>query len=424
MSGFDAKRDPQIHHPLRDRREKVEMSTTMAASLSETTEMFLEKVREIGPLLRERASDVEKNGRLDEEAALFLERNGLWKLWRPRRTGGSELPLHNYAQIINEIARYCPSTSWVTALINGGNWVTGMFEGSVQDKINSYGDGYACVVFAGASTTFKKAEGGYIISGRWSYASGSQNAAWAGLGIDIVDESGTVLDVGLAFIPMNELGYDHTWHVTGLQATGSNTIVAENVFVPDELVLSMNGALKGEIESEFKDEALYRSSFGVTSSFNVVAPLVGMAEGLFDYVRAGLDRNRPISYTVYERAIDSPSVQLNMADAAQLIDTAKLHLYQATDVIDTAAAEGRNLEFLEKAKARMDLGYVAKRTREAAELLLNVSGASGFATSNPIQRQWRDLEFAGRHGATNYDVGREIYSKALLGLDEPVASLL
>lgn len=108
----------------------------------------------------------------------------------------------------------------------------------------------------------------------------------------------------------------------------------------------------------------------------------------------------------------------------RVIDTAKLHLYQATDVIDTAAAEGRNLEFLEKAKARMDLGYVAKRTREAAELLLNVSGASGFATSNPIQRQWRDLEFAGRHGATNYDVGREIYSKALLGLDEPVASLL
>lgn len=400
------------------------MTTATKLDLNQTTEMLLEKIRGLGPLLRERADDVEKSGRIDDEVATFLESNGLWKLWRPRRTGGYELPLHNYAQVINEIARYCPSTSWVTALINGGDWVTGMYPAAAQDKINAYGDGYSCVVFAGTNTSFERADGGYIVSGRWSYASGSLNSAWAGLGIELVTEDGTVLGAGIAFIPMTELGYDYTWHVTGLQASGSNTVIADKVFVADDMVMSVNGALTGNIESEFKEEALYRSSFGVTSTFNVVAPLVGMAEGLFDYVRAGLDRHRPISYTIYERAIDSPSVQLNMADAAQLIDTAKLHLYQATDVIDGAAAEGRNLELLEKAKARMDLGYVARRTREAAELLLNVCGASGFAQSNPIQRQWRDLEFAGRHGATNYDVGREIYSKALLGLDDQVASLL
>ncbi|RFA08543.1 hypothetical protein B7R54_04360 [Subtercola boreus] len=385
--------------------------------------MLLEKVRELGPLMRERAADVEKTRRLDDEVVRIIEDAGFWKMWRPRRTGGYELPLHQYAQVINEMARYCPSTAWVTALLNGGDWVTGMFPGAAQDKINAYGEGYACVVFGGTYTS-EKVPGGFIVSGKWPYASGSLNSAWAGVAFNVVDDEGTVLDLGLAFIPMTELGYEYTWDVAGMLATGSNTVVADKVFVADDLVVSMGGGLAGNIASEFTDETLYWSSFGVTSTFNVAVPLVGMAQGLYDYVRAGLDRNRAIAYTRYDHAIDSPSVQLNMADAAQLIDTASLHLYQATDVVDKAAAEGRALTYLEKAKARMDLGYVARRTREAAELLLNVSGAGGFASSNPIQRQWRDLEVAGRHGATNYDIGREIYSKALLGLDEQVTSLL
>jgi 3-hydroxy-9,10-secoandrosta-1,3,5(10)-triene-9,17-dione monooxygenase len=62
--------------------------------------------------------------------------------------------------------------------------------------------------------------------------------------------------------------------------------------------------------------------------------------------------------------------------------------------------------------------------REAIGLLLNVQGASAFAESNPIQRVWRDLEMASRHGLISAQVPHEIYGRALVGNFEPLSGFV
>ncbi|TIV72712.1 MAG: oxidoreductase, partial [Mesorhizobium sp.] len=63
-----------------------------------------------------------------------------------------------------------------------------------------------------------------------------------------------------------------------------------------------------------------------------------------------------------------------------------------------------------------------KRVREAVDLLLNIGGASVFMLSNPVQRIWRDIETCTRHAYINGDLGREIYARALLKLDQVSAA--
>ncbi|MGH1556476.1 hypothetical protein ACRAWF_46195 [Streptomyces sp. L7] len=101
---------------------------------------------------------------------------------------------------------------------------------------------------------------------------------------------------------------------------------------------------------------------------------------------------------------------------ASLVDTAQLHALRAADDLDRAAAEARQLTVAERARIRMDTAVAAVRSREAVDRLVSVSGASTFALTNPLQRIWRDLGTASRHGVVNPDLGREIYGRSLLGI--------
>ncbi|WP_405968628.1 hypothetical protein OG613_00270 [Streptomyces sp. NBC_00015] len=115
---------------------------------------------------------------------------------------------------------------------------------------------------------------------------------------------------------------------------------------------------------------------------------------------------------------------MQFAEAAQLIDTARLHMLRAADDIDTWAAKSEYMPFEIRARVRMDTGYVARRSREALDLLLNIQGAGSFAEASPLQRIWRDQETGSRHAVINPAIAGELYGRALLGIEEQVTPLI
>lgn len=284
-------------------------------------------------------------------------------------------------------------------------------------------DARICGVVAPNSTAVA-VEGGLRVTGKWGFASGSLHSQWAMLGVPVVDETGTQIDQGMALIPMSELTIEDTWYVAGMRGTGSNTIVADDVFVPAHRILSVTAAIEGSYPTEHKDEALYRSAFVPVLALVLVGPQLGLAQGALETVKASLAKGRGISYTFYEKSVDSGSTQINMANAASLVDTAMLHCFRAATDIDTAAASLDYMDFGTRARVRMDVGVVATRAREAMDLLLTVQGAGSFAEVSPLQRMWRDLETGSRHAVVNPAIAAEAYGRALLGVTEQVTPLI
>jgi 3-hydroxy-9,10-secoandrosta-1,3,5(10)-triene-9,17-dione monooxygenase len=82
------------------------------------------------------------------------------------------------------------------------------------------------------------------------------------------------------------------------------------------------------------------------------------------------------------------------------------------------------MPFLDRARARMDTGYVARRSREALDLLLSIQGAGSFAEVSPLQRIWRDQETGSRHAVINPSISSELYGRALLGIEQQVTPLI
>ena len=374
---------------------------TQTAAVPSNREELLAAARDLQPLLREYAAQIETERRLPDVVADRLEETGLWRMRRPKEQGGLGLSVRDQVEITSELGRGCPSTGYMVAMLNGTELFHAIYSPETQEEFHSDPKARSCVVFRPSSDA-RRVEGGWVISGKWPYATGCMSATHADVDFWQTDENGVTLGKAFALVPLSEMTIEDTWQVVALEGTGSFTVAADEVFVPDARV------------SDVKYDG---PAFGIGASLNVSSSLVGIAEGMFDAVLAKLAEEKPIMHTSYRRAMDSPTVQVNMAEARQVIDGARFHMYRAAETLDDSIAEARELTVLERARARADVGTASKLVRDACELLLNVAGPSAFQKSSPIQRYWRALQLGSRHGYINYDITREAYGKALLGLD-------
>jgi alkylation response protein AidB-like acyl-CoA dehydrogenase len=266
-------------------------------------------------------------------------------------------------------------------------------------------------------------DGGYRVTGHWYYNSGSWHADWAGVGIPISDANGAVVDQGLALIPRSDLAIEDTWFVAGMRSTGSNCLVAQDVFVPAHRVMSVPPAIEGHYATEHTDEPLYRSALVPILALVLAGPQLGLGRKALEIVRTKAAK-KAISYTHYTAQADSVAFQLQLAEAAMRIDTAHLHAYRAADDIDTAAANGTYPDVLARARVRADTGWAVQNITQAIDGLLFAHGAGSFAEVNPLQRIWRDSAVAARHAVVLPSVGYEVYGKALLGRDDQITPLI
>jgi alkylation response protein AidB-like acyl-CoA dehydrogenase len=382
------------------------------------------RVKELHPLLAKNAVVGERDRRVAQESIDALTEAGLFRLTIPKRYGGYQTTIRTLLDVSAAVAEADGGTAWVVTLVNVCNWMTSLFCAQAQDEV--FGANPAAKVtgvFAPTSETQKTA-GGWQVSGKWYYNSGSWHSDWSVLGVPITDEAGEVVDQGLALIPSSELRLEDIWFVAGMKSTGSNAVIAENVIVPEHRILRFPSAIRGEYASEHTaDEALYRSAFIPVAALVLVGPQLGMGRAALQYVTDKAAK-KPISYTFYEAQRDSVAFQLQIAEAARLIDTAQLHAYRAASDIDEAAARGDYPDYLTRARVRSDTGYVAESITRAIDILLSAHGAGSFADVNPLQRIWRDSGTAARHAVVSPAVAYEVYGKALLGVEETITPLV
>lgn len=382
------------------------------------------RAKELHPLLAKNATDGERDRRVAEESIEALTQAGLFRLTVPKRYGGYQTSIRTFLDVSAAVAEADGGTAWIVTVINVCNWMTSLFCARAQDEVFGVNPNAKVSGVLAPSSESRKTDGGWTVSGKWFYNSGSWHSDWSVLGIPITDEDGEVVDQGLALIPRSELQLEDMWFVAGMKSTGSNAVIAEDVMVPEHRILRVPNAIRGEYPSEHTaDEALYRSAFIPVLALVLAGPQLGMGRAALQHAISKAAK-KPISYTFYEAQQDSVAFQLQIAEAARLVDTAQLHAYRAASDIDEAAARGEYPDFLTRARVRSDTGYVAESISRAIEVLLFAHGAGSFADVNPLQRIWRDSATAARHAVVSPMVSYELYGKALLGVEDTITPLI
>ncbi|MCX5326893.1 oxidoreductase [Streptomyces sp. NBC_00120] len=366
------------------------------------------------PMIREYANQGAEGRRVAPEVIKELDRADLFRLFLPARLGGLEASAATIFETLAEVSRGDGSTGWVTTLLSSAAGYVSTFPDQAQHDIFGANPRARVSGTFAPTTQVERVEGGYLVSGRWPYSSGSFAADWLTLGLLIPRENPDENPVSMALFPRDACRIEPSWFVTGLTGTGSDTVVVDNQFVPDHRIQPMHNMLDGEWLTSHKEDRVAGWPFSSLVSVILAAPQLGLARHALEITRAKLGDKR-VTNTAYRQARLSPTHQLNVADAATKLHLAELAMRRVAHDIDTASAERRRPDVETRARIRNDTGVIADLCKESIGLLLTANGSGSFAESNVLSRIWRDSEIANRHAHVTSGIGREAYGRILLG---------
>ncbi|MFI6206011.1 acyl-CoA dehydrogenase family protein [Streptomyces sp. NPDC051041] len=384
---------------------------------------LVSRAAELREELWKSAVESDRARRLSDEVMSRITGAGLTGLMTPARLGGHEVPVRTLLDVCVELGRGCVSASWVTGVLNVGNFVVSLFPDRTREEVwGQNPDARTALILGVPVRNVERVEGGVRVSGEWPYASGSLHAEWIG-GLVLADSGDSGPQAHFALMPATDVRIRDTWHFTGMRGTGSNTVVAEGVFVPDHRLLPYRPLVDGETDGLVPADRPYRNSLTGVFMVGLIGSLIGGVDAALQYALEQAPTRR-VAGSTYASQAESPSAQLGLAAAATRLDTAVLHARRLADRVDELARAGENASLLTRARARMDSTHVVQQCRAAVDEIVTVYGSSAFDESNPLQRIWRDVNVGSRHAGFGMGIPQQVYGSALVGRDPRTISML
>lgn len=363
-------------------------------------------------MLRERAADAERDRRVSNDTFDVLARAGIFSMTAPARYGGTEVDFQTQCDVLAQIARGCPATSWVATILSAMSWLAGVFPDEAQDEIFADRDPRISGVFSPTGTAVP-VSGGFRLSGQWGFNTGGHGSRWTVINAIVPSDDGGGMPTCI-IAPTHELKRLDDWHASGMVATGSDTIVADGLFVPAHRTMPLPHML----------EAMYPARHNAANPyFNYpLAPVlvvnaggtpIGAARGALELFHARLP-GRAITYTNYTNKAEAAVTHLQVGEATLKLDSAEAHVRLACALLDGSS---RPMSKHARVESRAHISYATGLARDVVDALFYASGASVIQNHVPMQRVQRDMQALANHAIMHPQTAIELYGRVLCGLE-------
>ena len=364
------------------------------------TQAVLDGVRDLLPALRERADETERLRQVPDASVKELEETGFFRMLQPKRFDGLEGDPIDFFTAVSLIGSACGSTGWISSVLGVHPWQVALFHDDAQQAV--WGDDTSTRLSSSYAPTGKAtlADGGFTLEGRWSFSSGSAHATWVLLGGLVFNEEGQVVDFRTFMVPREKYEIVDVWNVVGLAGTGSNDIVVDETFIPEEFTLSMGdtGRCFGPGQEQNPGD-LYKLPFHSLFTTTISSPIIGMARGAYaEHVE--MQQARVRAAYAGEKASSDPFAAVRIARASSEIDAAWALTMANIREEQELVAKGEKIPLSLRLRVRRDQVLGTQRAIDAIDDLFEASGGRALANGTYLQRAWRDAH-AGRVHAAN-----------------------
>lgn len=364
------------------------------------------------------AADAEARRQLDPEVVKAVVTAGFARHFVPPSYGGDAGTFTELMRAVVTVGEACAATAWCASLSASMSRMAGAFlpaEGCQE----MWADGPDAVI-VGSVTPLGKAEsvpGGWRLSGRWPYISAVAFSDWAlvcGLVHTDGEPPGSSTESKLFAIPRAGYGIEDTWFNIGMQATGSNTMVVEDVLVPTSRAFDRADLFAGRtVESAHTTAACYSAPLQAVNGLSFVIPALGASRGAleaFSSYIAGKIRNAPVLPGVPGVQGNRATYEMALARSAGEIEAAQLLLERATAIAD----QGVTVTPLETTQNLRDCSLAVDLLVTAVDRIFRTAGTTGQSSSGRLQRFWRDVNSISTHMAIQFEPAARIYTSTLL----------
>ncbi|EJM12841.1 MULTISPECIES: acyl-CoA dehydrogenase family protein [Pseudomonas] len=378
---------------------------------------LIERARSLVPALKARTAQADKDLKVPQESVAELQSAGLLRALQPKAFGGYEVDPRTFFEIQTILAEGCMSTAWIYGVMGVHPWQLARYPIEAQREV--WADDHNALI---CSTYMPAArvtvvEGGYRISGRWGFSSGSEHCQWVFLGGILPPDGELAAEHGTFLLPRKDYQIERNWDVMGLRGTGSHDIVVEDVFVPAHRVQRTNNwTLEATPGRRVNTNPIYAIPFAQVFSRAVSTSAIGALQGAINEFRDNAAKHIGKHGA---RTADDPVAQTAVAEAMITVDSLRLVLERNYEHLMSLARVGEYPDTETRLLYRYQSAYVTNICAERANDLLRSMAASGLYNTNPVARLFRDLHQARGHIANNYMAYGRSYGAVMLGLPNP-----
>ena len=355
---------------------------------------IVEKATTLKSGIKARAAEIEKARRLPADLAATLAKAGLFRLAVPREIGGLEADPATLFRVIETVAEADASVSWCVMIGATSGVSAAYLSTSVAQQIFGQPETIVGGVYAPMGRAVEDGNG-YILNGKWQWASGSNNCTWLMGGTVMVADgqprrlSNGAPDTRMLLFPASAAQLIDTWHVSGLCGTGSGEMQVTDVRVPKDRSLSL------VTDKPVAQGPLYAFPVFGLLALGIAAVLLGNAQSAVEELveLAGGKKPQGSSRVLAERA----TVQAVLADAVARLRSARAFYYDAVESAwDKAQTEG-TMPIEVRANLRLAATHTARTCAAVTRDMYELGGGSSVFLSSPLQRRFRDAYVGMQH---------------------------
>ena len=379
---------------------------------------LLVRARAIAAQVAPRGGEIEAARRIPRDISLAMGEAGFYRMFVGAAVGGLEVSPRIAAEVYETLAEGDAACGWV-AFIGA---TTGLALCRVTDEavreIIARPDSLATGVFA-ATGVATPVDGGFRVTGRWDWGSGSPNADWIGGGCVLVEDGKPLTNSAgvprnhMLFFPAADMISLDTWQVSGLSGTGSTAFEVRDLFVP-----ARHAA--GVLVRTPPDRPLFRFPTFAPLAHGVGAVALGIARAALDEaIRVACEKRRGGSTVPLS---ERPHTQIEVARAEARLRAARALFYQTIDAAWDAAQQPGPVAIVHSRDMRLAINHAVAESTAVVDAMYTLVGGTAIYAASPLQRQFRDIHVATQHFMVSPNI-LETVGRLHLGLPTNTARL-
>lgn len=346
------------------------------------------RARALCPLIAGAAPRIEAERELPAEVLDALHEAGLFRLLIPRELGGAEADPMCFVEVIEAIATADASTAWCLGQGLGCAMSAAYLTRAAAERV--FGNARAVLAWgAGVNGAARRAPGGWRMTGRWMFASGSRHATWLGGqcplqeadGTPVADADGTPL-IRTFLFPRDAAMISDTWHVIGLRGTGSDTYAVSDLLVPDALCFARDRPAP-------HPGTLYRLPLTHIYAPGFAGVALGIARAALDAFVALAQDKRPRGIAASLR--ESTAIQSALGKMEMRLRAARALLFATLEEVWRDLCAGGKLTVDHEAAIRGASTFATHEASAVVDFAYHEAGASAIFERNPFERRFRDI---------------------------------
>jgi alkylation response protein AidB-like acyl-CoA dehydrogenase len=378
---------------------------------------YIGRARDLAPMIAASGDAIEQGRQLTEPVVAALVEAGLFKLLVPRSVGGAELDPMTYVQVLEEIAKADGSTAWSMGQNSGCSMSSAYLEPAVAREVFGGPRGIlAWGPFAPSSGRAVAVDGGYKLTGRWGFASGSRHATWLGCHVLVFEPDGAPRKQAdgrqvqrTLLYPKSSAEIIDNWHVLGLRGTGSDSYAMTDLFVPQRYSFT-----RDSLDELREPGPLYKFTSGMSyaASFSFVS--LGIARGALDaFIKLATEKvPRGGQKTIAHNNV----IQAEVAKADAKLLASRAFVLDCLAAMWAEAERGNRATGEQRRRFRLASTWAINQAQEVVNSAYTMAGALAIFDGHPLERRLRDI-----HAGTQQGQGRPVQfehvGQIMLGLE-------